>query len=75
MNPIKLLTDSVRDKRKAHPSLRDGQAYFNALHEVDPKLADELSGTELDPYYVDSRIPDFLAKVQERWARHEMPLL
>jgi hypothetical protein len=45
---------------------RKGQAYFNALHEVHPELADEIRGGNLDPFYQDKRIDEFLAWVKTR---------
>lgn len=38
-----------------HPSLRKGQAFFNTLP---LKTAEEIRGTELDPFYNDNRLPD-----------------
>jgi len=39
---------------------RQGQAYFNALEEVDSNLAEKVRGTRLDPFYNDDRIDLFL---------------
>lgn len=50
------LADPERDERK-------GQAAFNALHELDPELANLLRGGAKDPFYRDERIPDFLSEV------------
>jgi hypothetical protein len=33
---------------------------FNILHEMNVEWADEITGTELDPFYNDSHIPKFL---------------
>ena len=45
---------------------REGQAAFNALHEVDPDLANEIRGTRLDPFYRDDKLPEFFAAVSMR---------
>lgn len=44
---------------------RYGQACFNVLHAVEPKLANEIRGTNLDPFHRDERVPEFLAKVRD----------
>lgn len=49
------------------PHLRVGQAYFIALNEIYPSLADEITATTLDPFYCSERLVDFLEYVQTRW--------
>ena len=44
---------------------RIGQKAFNDLYESNPKIADAIRGTEYDPFYDDSRIDKFKAKVAE----------
>ena len=44
---------------------RKGQAYFNYLYQLHPDVADEIRGTEYDPFYNDSRIEKFLNKISE----------
>jgi len=39
-----------------NPQLREGQAFFNALHWVAPACANEVRDTDLDPYHDSSRI-------------------
>jgi hypothetical protein len=34
---------------------------------MDPELANELRGSDKDPFYKDDRIPEFLKVVEERW--------
>ena len=48
-----------------YPKLRKGQAYFNYLYQLHPDVADEIRGTEFDPFYNDSRIEKFLNKISE----------
>lgn len=51
---------------------RQGQCYFNMLHEVRPDLANQIRGNvELDPFYVDARIGNFLAWVCNNWDNKE----
>jgi len=40
---------------------RIGQAVFNALHSIDPEIADIVRGSALDPFYEDERLPEFWA--------------
>ncbi len=42
---------------------RLGQSAFNHLTETYPELADEIRGTEDDPFYVNTNIQAFLARV------------
>lgn len=43
-----------------NPTQRRGQAYFNGLYEVRPELADEVRGTENDPFMDDQTVTRFL---------------
>lgn len=38
--------------RWRHPEWRNGQVYFNTLVEFNPDWANEIRGTDKDPYYV-----------------------
>lgn len=38
---------------------RYGQAYFNALHTLAPEIANEIRGTEADPFYLNENIEAF----------------
>lgn len=44
--------------------LREGQAAFNFVEEKFPDIANQLRGTDLDPFYVDSRLGGFWHEVQ-----------
>ncbi len=46
----------------AHPSLRRGQAIYNAAYRDNPAIA-QLAGTEFDPFYSDDKIEAFLEKI------------
>jgi len=45
--------------------LRKGQIAFNELYEKHPDVANKIRGTIFDPFYIDSRLPDFYKKVEE----------
>ena len=50
------LTDPKCDERK-------GQAAFNALHELDPEVANAVRGSKHDPFFQDKHLPEFLREV------------
>lgn len=50
-----------------HPSVRQGQAFFNVLHEERPDLADEIMRVKLDPFHNEEVLPQFLEYVEENW--------
>lgn len=47
------------------PLLRKGQSYMIALHNVDVDLYKEIRGTDVDPFYDNSKIPAFDKKLVE----------
>lgn len=49
------------------PGWRRGQAAFNLLHQERPDLSEEIHTSCLDPYYDDTRLPQFLRFVEELW--------
>lgn len=54
-----------------HRELRYGQAAFNLLVEVKPNLAEEVRGTNRDPFFVkspqDERWDAFVDYIEENW--------
>ena len=40
--------------------LRVGQSYMNALYKINPSLYDEITGTDIDPFYNDYNLEGFL---------------
>jgi len=44
---------------------RKGQYFFNSLYQAFPHVADMIRGEDLDMFYVDSRIMDFMNIVNE----------
>ena len=49
------------------PGLRWGQVMFNTLYEVRPDLAEQVRGTDIDPFYDDARGLAFMAFVVGNW--------
>lgn len=50
--------------------MRWGQALFNVLQQMDPELAKQVRGTNIDPFFLhshDKRINRFLAFVEVHW--------
>ena len=56
---------AVRTARIVNPDWRDGQAHYNTLALMHPGVADEVT-EDIDPFYVDDRLPAFLAFVRHR---------
>ena len=51
-----------------YPSWRYGQTYFNVLAQVRPDLSEQVRGVvDLDPFYLDANLPEFLHYVFPRW--------
>lgn len=58
---------SWAEYHKANPAQRRGQALFNHLHDVRTDLAERIRGTNLDPFYDDSRLDDTLTWLHQQW--------
>jgi hypothetical protein len=52
---------AMRERRGLHK----GQTFFNVLFELEPELAQRLTGTADDPFYNDGNLPGFLLRVAE----------
>jgi hypothetical protein len=69
---------SVQEGWAEAPNLRFGQVYFNLLNELRPDLANEMRGTELDPFHLKflRDVPEATEKfVMDRWDNStEFPL-
>lgn len=53
-----------------HPEQRRGQAYFNGLYNTRPDLADQIRGTEFDPFSDDNKVTEFLRWVYQHTQQH-----
>jgi hypothetical protein len=65
--------DAVKAAREKHPDWRAGQTLYNVLFfescgAFDSAFADEIRGGSLDPFYVDARIPSFIAALRNHWS-------
>lgn len=49
--------------QKDNRHLRAGQAFFNAIYQLHPNLADTIRGTELDPFHQDKKINILISKL------------
>jgi hypothetical protein len=52
-----------------NPNWRKGQTIFNCLYNLYPDFANEIRATELDPFYIDDRIPQTLEYVYNKLTR------
>ena len=43
-----------------YPCLRTGQSLMNVLYKVQPEIYTQVMNTELDPFYVEGRVENFL---------------
>lgn len=62
LNELDRRSAKIRDNPKNN-YLRSGQILFNNLYDIAPEVANEIRGTEFDPYYFDSRIRAFLDRI------------
>ena len=64
LTPFQVSTVLVRMSQMCkNPEIRKGQALFNSLYELHPKIADEIRGTDLDPFNNDDRILALILKL------------
>jgi hypothetical protein len=62
ISDITILAKSLKGK---HPELRYGQSLMNALGDINLDLYREITGTENDPFYLDSRVPVFFETIAQ----------
>jgi len=48
---MKKYMKQVEEEETNHPEWRYGQVLFNVLYEMKPKIANEIRGTNSDPFY------------------------
>jgi hypothetical protein len=60
---------AVAEARLKWPEWRRGQAHFNVLYfdGFDPEYADEIRGTDLDPFHSDAQVERMLPALARRW--------
>jgi len=54
---------------------RLGQFFFNALYNINPELANEIRGTNDDPFYNDGIFAEFCGVVAYEMSTHDKPLV
>jgi hypothetical protein len=57
----------VTETKNENSSWRMGQTYFNVLSDVRSDLSEQVLFTNLDPFFRDEVIGNFLAFVAENW--------
>lgn len=70
-NFIVYLQNVVNTHDEAHPHLRWGQTYSSLLNKYVPNLALTVLNTDIDPYYDDRKIPEFVQHIRERWGFYD----
>jgi hypothetical protein len=60
---LNAFAEEVGRVKAANPSWRLGQTMFNVLYEHYPELANNIRGTEADPFYNNQRIGAFMLAI------------
>jgi len=53
---LKRVVELQINLQEKYPEWREGQSFFNALNLLVPEVANEIRGTEYDPYHVNNRL-------------------
>jgi len=66
--------EGLYEYQLANPEQRDGQAAFNFLYNIRPKMAQEIHCTPLDPFFTDDRfvLTEFFSWVSNNWPYEEV---
>ena len=64
INPIHFV-ELVETEHRLRPHWRKGQTYFNVLYEIYPDFANDIRGTELDPFHDDKKVKPFMDALWE----------
>jgi len=64
---IQLLITEATQIVKECKHLRLGQSMFNILCDMDWPLAEEIRGSDVDPFHSDEKIEAFLDYVKNKW--------
>lgn len=51
---------NVNEYRRKYPQMREGQIFFNVFSDMWPDKVQQVTATEVDPFYDDARIPAFI---------------
>ena len=66
-NTLTAYFSSVYKALEANVNWRIGQVYFNILYIMRPDISERVRGTNLDPFYDDKIVNDFLEFVIGEW--------
>lgn len=62
----------TNDIKRCHRQLRNGQSMMQALYELDKELYEKVTGTDIDPFYVDANIPKLLEFLDGHFIKTEI---
>lgn len=62
-NLLQQVLDKAEELLSVYNQYRVGQALMNALGEISPRLYREITATDADCFYVDSKIIKFIEKI------------
>ena len=57
------VVEAARQQHRENPDLRMGQSIFNTLFARHPALANEVRGSEVDPFYIDENLEAFFKEI------------
>jgi len=67
MSPsLSSLYSLAKDYRDNNPELREGQSLKIALMDINKDLYIDIMGMDIDPFYIDARIPKFIEYITPR---------
>ena len=52
--------------KESNPELRNGQALMIALMDINRDLYVDITGMDVDPFFLDERIPAFIEYIKDR---------
>jgi len=56
---------SISNQHDYIMTIRIGQQAFNDLYESEPEIADQIRGTDADPFYLDENLGKFYTRVAQ----------
>lgn len=56
----------IEEVQLEYPDWRKGQTFFNVLYNLYPEMADEIRGSEIDPFYIDDNINKCLSYISKK---------
>jgi hypothetical protein len=56
----------IEEVQLEYPEWRKGQTFFNVLYNLYPEMADEIRGSEIDPFYINDNINKCLTYISKK---------